>query len=181
MDYSEVTYWKKEGKGFYIVDLSGPEPDIQRVNLTSIRPQEIFEISLNEPLEKIEAKISTWLTSQRKKPVLHLLIKDADYSFDPRKLQELAEILHRKGCLEVRYKRIGLRSGEDIGTSHRIDLAQFNIEQLIRELSSKILLIEEERELAIQIYKVSHKDGEEAMKKFILQNAPDKTSEACSE
>ena len=181
MDYSEVTYWKKEGKGFYIVDLSSSEPDIQRVNLTSIRPQEIFEVSLNEPLEKIEAEILSCSTSQHKKPVLHLLVKDADYSFGHRELQELIKILYEKGCLEVRYKIIGSRGSEDIRTLDRIDVARFNIEQLVRELSSRILLTEEEREMAIQIYKVFHRDGEETMRNFILQNAPGKSLEACSE
>jgi DNA repair exonuclease SbcCD nuclease subunit len=181
MDYSEVAYWKKDGKGFYIVDLSGSEPNVQKVNLTSIRPQEIFEISLNEPLRKIEAEISAWLVSQHKKPVLHLLVKDPDYSLDYRKLQSLINNLYESGCLQVRCKRVVFRSDSDIRTSDRVELTRLNVEQLIRELSSKVLSTEEERELAIQIYKVFHKDGEETMKKFILEKAPNRVEEARSE
>jgi len=160
MSRDEIIYWKNEGKGFYMVDLSGSEPGVQKVNLTSIRPQEICEISLKEPLEKVY----TWIINQHKKPLLHLIIKDHD--FDRRKLNEVIKDMIDRGCLDVKY----ISKGFESRFSPHIDLTRFDIEKLIKDSSSQAGLTEEESNLALQIYRIFHRDGEEALRNFILLN-----------
>ncbi|MDK2783492.1 MAG: repair protein SbcD/Mre11 [Thermococcaceae archaeon] len=46
MRKSEISSWKRHGKGIYIVDLEGDLPEIHQINLESIRPQ--FELSYTQ-------------------------------------------------------------------------------------------------------------------------------------
>ncbi len=41
LDVSEYEYWRKYGKGFYYVDLSGDQPEIQEVDITPISMEKI--------------------------------------------------------------------------------------------------------------------------------------------
>jgi len=75
VEMSEIEEYKKNGKGFYIVDLSGDVPDVQNVNLSCIRPQ--YEIEWESvKLEDLLLAIKDILEKETfaKKPILHIRV-----------------------------------------------------------------------------------------------------------
>jgi len=161
----EIIEWKTEGKGFYLVDLSGSEPVVHRINLNSIRPQEIFTVTLEEAVERV----STWITNQRKAPIIHLLIRDRE--FDPRNIYEIVEKLRRQGALEVRYRRSEPEISETFASIAHLDISKFNIEELIARIAQESGLSKEEAMLAVQIYNEFHKGGIDALVELISNKA----------
>ncbi len=77
IDIIRIDEWedyKKNGKGFYLVDLSADTPVIHKVDLEGIRKHVIMEIDyklLEEELRKISQRVST----EKLKPILHLTVK----------------------------------------------------------------------------------------------------------
>jgi DNA repair exonuclease SbcCD nuclease subunit len=67
----EIEEWKSEGKGFYLVDLSGDEPSVTEVN-TEVIPQEHVKTSL-EDLEDNVIKALGKLP-RNKKSILHVTV-----------------------------------------------------------------------------------------------------------
>jgi DNA repair exonuclease len=63
----DISSWKKDGKGFYIVDFEGDEPSIQKINLDT-RPQ----IEMEVDQDNLASVFNLDLT---KKPSLHLKVK----------------------------------------------------------------------------------------------------------
>jgi len=161
----EIIEWKTEGKGFYLVDLSGSEPVVHRINLNSIRPQEIFTVTLEEAVERV----STWITNQRKAPIIHLLIRDRE--FDPRNIYEIVEKLRRQGALEVRYRRSEPEISETFASIAHLDISKFNIEELIARIAKESGLSKEEAMLAVQIYNEFHNGGIDALVELISNKA----------
>jgi len=161
----EITEWKTQGKGFYLVDLSGSEPVVHRINLNSIRPQEIFTVTLEEAVEKV----STWIADQRKAPIIHLLIRDRE--FDPRNIYEIVEKLRRQGALEVRYRRSEPEISETFASIAHLDISKFNIEELIARIAQESGLSEEEAMLAVQIYNEFRKGEIDALVELISNKA----------
>lgn len=157
----EIQAWKTEGKGFYLVDLSGSEPITHRVNLEVIRPQEIFEISLKGPLEEI----FKWISSQQKKPIVHLIIRDRE--FDLRTVHEIVDKLRWQGCLDVRYRKKIPESITTIRPLTQLEISRLNVEELIKEIASEIGLSEEEIKLALQVYDEFRKGKEEALMELL--------------
>lgn len=68
MRKDEIPSWIKNGKGFYIVDLDGDEPSIEKLDL-EIRPQ--FEIEVKN--DKIEEVLN--FLDLTMKPILHITVK----------------------------------------------------------------------------------------------------------
>jgi len=161
----EIAEWKTEGKGFYLVDLSGSEPVVHKINLDSTRPQEIFRVTLKEAVEKV----STWMADQRKAPIIHLLIRDRE--FDPRTIYEIVEELRRQGALEVRYRRGEPEIGETFASIAHLDISKFNIEELIARIAQDSGLSEEEAKLAVQIYNEFRKGRIDALAELISNKA----------
>jgi len=161
----EITEGKTEGKGFYLVDLSGSEPVVHKINLNSIRPQEIFTVTLEEAVEKV----STWIANQRKAPIIHLLIRDRE--FDPRNIYEIVEKLRRQGALEVRYRRSEPEISETFASIAHLDISKFNIEELIARIAQESGLSEEEAMLAVQIYNEFRKGEIDALVELISNKA----------
>lgn len=161
----EIAEWKREGKGFYLVDLSGSEPVVHKINLDSIRPQEIFRITLKEAVEKV----STWMAGQRKAPIIHLLIMDRE--FDLRSTYEIVEELRRQGALEVRYRRSEPEISETFASIAHLDISKFNIKEIIARIAQESGLSEEEAKLAIQIYNEFRKGGIGALAELISNKA----------
>ncbi len=64
----EISSWSRKGKGFYLVDLDGDEPEVHEVNL-DIRPQVEVEVE-EENLEEILNYVN-----YPKPPILHVTIK----------------------------------------------------------------------------------------------------------
>ncbi len=67
----EISEWKKNGKGFYLVDLSGDEPQVQPVD-TEVIPQELVEAYLKELETKVSAVASK--LPRDKKSILHVIV-----------------------------------------------------------------------------------------------------------
>jgi len=85
----EIEEWRKQGKGFYVVDLGGDEPTIHRVDLTSIRPQieaEVDYLKLIDELKKLQAQVK----NLPKKPILHLYVKGKNV--DRRRVLEAVQL-----------------------------------------------------------------------------------------
>ncbi len=71
----EISDWKRNGKGFYLVDLSGDVPDVQEVNL-NVRPQ--LEVEVNyERLEEEVGRVVAGLEGGVK-PVVHVKVKGSN-------------------------------------------------------------------------------------------------------
>jgi DNA repair exonuclease SbcCD nuclease subunit len=71
---SEVGEWRKNGKGFFIVDVDDGKVDVQPINLESIRPQ--LEVKLKYSIldEELERLVNTFGAFE-KKPLLHVRVK----------------------------------------------------------------------------------------------------------
>ena len=72
MRRDEIESWNKAGKGFFIVDLEGDEPEIHRINI-DIRPQYVIKVDLTK--NKIEDVLLKYMSiKHRKLPILHIFI-----------------------------------------------------------------------------------------------------------
>jgi len=70
----EIADWKKQGKGFYIVDLDEDEAKVTNVNLERIRPQ--MEITFNYAhLKKMLETFVESLAGSQKSPVVHVCVE----------------------------------------------------------------------------------------------------------
>jgi len=70
----EIADWKKQGKGFYIVDLDEDEAKVTNVNLERIRPQ--MEITFN--YAHLKKELETFVESlagSQKSPVVHVCVE----------------------------------------------------------------------------------------------------------
>lgn len=84
----EINSWKKKGKGFYLVDLEGDEPEIHKISL-DIRPQieiEVDEKMLGEVLNHVDYP---------RPPVAHITVKGENINRQ-RAIEKLNELLRDK-------------------------------------------------------------------------------------
>ncbi|MGQ4833071.1 MAG: metallophosphoesterase [Candidatus Asgardarchaeia archaeon] len=75
--FDEVEDYKKNKKGFYIVDFSDSEVDVQKVDLSSTRPFETFSIDVQEvdkKLSEIYSLLENICNNAHKKPVVRITI-----------------------------------------------------------------------------------------------------------
>jgi len=80
LDIIRIDEWDdyvKNGKGFYIIDLSSDEPIVHKVNLENIRPHVIIEVDYRE-LDKKISDILSMITKYSMKPILHLTIRGSN-------------------------------------------------------------------------------------------------------
>ena len=74
----EVYDYKKQGKGFYIIDMDGDLPEVHKINLEGIRPFEDVEINANkfdsdlEDVKNIAIKLDS---KDTKKPIIYVRLK----------------------------------------------------------------------------------------------------------
>ncbi|MBD3190510.1 MAG: metallophosphoesterase [Candidatus Heimdallarchaeota archaeon] len=74
----EIHDFKEKGKGFNLVDLSGDEPDIQFINIETIRHFEYYKIQVEKfqkELEKMIEKIKTITKTTPKKPMVKCVVE----------------------------------------------------------------------------------------------------------
>ncbi|MEM2080233.1 MAG: DNA repair exonuclease [Nitrososphaerota archaeon] len=164
----EVATWVRDGKGFYLIDLTSTELEPTPINLEHVRPQAIHEIHLSQPI----TEIVEWVSRQNKKPIVHLNIKDS--AVDAKKLREVIDELRSRGCLDVRYRR----TVEETVASFEQLLVRgqpvFDIEAVIKQSISEAQLSEQEAELTLILYKIFHNEGEHALREYILKKAGEK-------
>ena len=76
---NELEGYKKNGKGFYLVDIGGDQPEIEKINLKLPREfikESIKYIELQEEINRINNHIETL----DKKPILNLTVHGGNFS-----------------------------------------------------------------------------------------------------
>ena len=63
-----------DGRGFYLVDLTGDEPVLHRVKLESTRPQYVIEATVDKLQYQIELLTAKESSGWRKRPLIHVLL-----------------------------------------------------------------------------------------------------------
>ncbi|MEM1619433.1 MAG: exonuclease SbcCD subunit D [Fervidicoccaceae archaeon] len=71
LNRGEIESWRREGKGFYLVDLSGDEARIERVDL-DVRPQIAIEGELGEVLTSLGRELGAL---ERRRPLVFLEVE----------------------------------------------------------------------------------------------------------
>jgi DNA repair exonuclease SbcCD nuclease subunit len=80
---SDIPSWRKDGKGFFLVDFDGDEPKVQRVDL-NVRPQIDLELEvmdrggLSNALKALNENLASTSKLSNKLPIIHLNIKCRD-------------------------------------------------------------------------------------------------------
>jgi DNA repair exonuclease SbcCD nuclease subunit len=80
---SDIPSWRKDGKGFFLVDLDGDEPKVQKVDL-NVRPQIDLELNvmdrgeLSNALKVLNENLTSISKLSKKLPIIHLNIKCRD-------------------------------------------------------------------------------------------------------
>ncbi len=98
---NELEGYKKNGKGVYLVDIGGDQPEIENINLKLPREfikENIKYIELQEEIKRINSHIDTL----DKKPILNLTVHGGNFS-----RSEVYETLNKafsNNCLSVRPK-----------------------------------------------------------------------------
>ncbi|MCD6368908.1 MAG: exonuclease SbcCD subunit D [Thermoproteales archaeon] len=127
----EYNEYRKNGKGFYIVDLSGDQPYVHEINLENIRPHLEFKVKSSENFDKEFAKIMEKIRSIRfnKKPVIHLEIKTSS-SINRVFLQKLISKYIEPYALGVRWQLEEKPLTPDLLT---LEMDKISIKDLLRE------------------------------------------------
>jgi DNA repair exonuclease SbcCD nuclease subunit len=126
----EVAGYKKNGKGFYLVDLDGDSPSIQKIDLKLAREvikKRIYYFKLEEELSDLQKCLSQ-LTQ---KPVLHLTVEGGN--FDRSEVYEFVNNALADLCLSLRpnYKPDDVFDFEtDIGSSDGLNFREIIKERL---------------------------------------------------
>ncbi len=98
---NEFEGYKKNGKGFYLVDISGDMPEIEKIDLKLPREFLKESIQYNQLQEEI-SRINSHIKNLSKKPLLNLTVQGGNFS-----RSEVYEILNQafsNNCLSVRSK-----------------------------------------------------------------------------
>ncbi len=70
----EIAGWKKQGKGFFIVDINGEKVQVTDANLECIRPQMDVKLDYERFKEELGGLVGS-LSSCRKLPVVHVCVE----------------------------------------------------------------------------------------------------------
>lgn len=105
LNFEEIRRWKKEGKGFFIVDMSADEPVVHQVDL-DIRTQEIFEISSEEDIRNLAKEIEAFITSffLDRKPIVNIEIKESGESLRKTLLKYVERWQKAGAIISLHYK-----------------------------------------------------------------------------
>lgn len=72
MRRDEVKSWVKDGRGFYIVDFDGEDPEVHKINV-DVRPQ--YEVEVDLTRENLQESLFKYLNlAGRKTPILHIYV-----------------------------------------------------------------------------------------------------------
>jgi DNA repair protein SbcD/Mre11 len=120
----EVAGYKKNGKGFYLVDLNGDSPSVQNIDLKL--PREVIKKRIQYfKLEKELLDLQECLNQLTKKPVLHLTVEGGN--FDRSEVYETVTNALAELCLSLRpnYKPDDVLGSEiDIGSSEGLNFRE---------------------------------------------------------
>lgn len=110
---NEVEGYKKNGKGFYLVDMSGDLPEIEKIDLEL--PREFIKESIHfHELEESVTRIKTYIQTLKVKPLLQLTVEGGNLSRS--ELYETINDAFADICLSVRpnYRPDSLLDDESI-------------------------------------------------------------------
>jgi len=127
--------YKSRGKGFYVVDLGGDEPDIQPVNLERIRPfiEDSFNVSeLDEHIQLIKDNIR----ELEKRPILYLSI--AGKSYDISTIHNKISSAFRDVILYLKPRYTTETETADISVSGEFDISDLIRESLRKEAPERV-------------------------------------------
>jgi exonuclease SbcD len=158
---AEIEGWSRSGKGFLLIDLSSDEPIVQEVNLSSIRPQKLISVDVND-LERALVDAAEWSSAQRKKPIIHVRVRgrNIDRQLILRTIQEklMDRVLH--------YRYEVLEELEEVGEAEEIPA--IDVRAIIRGYLISKGLHEDDAELAVAIYDAYVGRGVEEVERLIL-------------
>lgn len=158
IDIIRVDEWKdyiRNGKGFYLVDISKREPVIHKVDLEGIRPHIIVEVDykhLEAKLKEILARID----KGKPKPILHLMVKGE--RIDKTQVQRLLLRILQGRVLAWRLK---FQETPRIVKGQEPVMERIDLEKLVKTMIKD----EEVAELALKLIEpLSQGDVEQALK-----------------
>jgi len=126
---NEYDDWKRNGKGFFMVDLSGDTPDVRKIDTE--KPREIIRETLDANVlkEKID-DIRRNLSQLKKKPLLFLKIKGDD--FERSALHDMISSKISDLVLSLRISYESASGSEQVSSSGGFELPR--IHEMIKEL-----------------------------------------------
>jgi DNA repair exonuclease SbcCD nuclease subunit len=126
---NEVEGYKKNGKGFYLVDMGGDVPEIEKINLEMSR-EFIKEAVQYSKLEEEIKHLNDLIAQMNKKPILNLTVTGGNFS-----RSEIYDIINNAladNCLSVR-SRYKPELVEEIMDLEKYEKDALNINRMIKE------------------------------------------------
>ena len=161
---NEVEGYKKKGKGFYLVDISGDMPEIENINLKL--PREFLKETINfNKLQEELSRLTQYIFNLNKKPILMVTVEGGNFS-----RSEVYETLNQSlsdSCLAVRsnYKPTPDENDNNLFESGKKALdIQNMIEHHLKDFNNH-----EDNELATNLLK-ELSDGDLKTAETIVQN-----------
>ncbi|MCS7118295.1 MAG: DNA repair exonuclease [Thaumarchaeota archaeon] len=154
----EVEYWERFGKGFVFVDLSGDEPQVHDVKLSSVRPQRVSEVP-HQDIAKALDELREWASGSPKKPIVHVRVRGRDV--DRGKVVGALEGALKGLVLLYRYEVI------EEGGDEAFEPKSLDIPSILREYVRSRGLGPEVAELAVRVYEAYRSGGEDAVEELI--------------
>ncbi|MCD6428500.1 MAG: DNA repair exonuclease [Desulfurococcales archaeon] len=99
----EITSWREEGKGFYIVDLSSGEAIVHKVDL-EVRPQAVVKTDYRRFKEDLKLTLNSLGRSSRK-GIIHAWIT-VPYNLKDDIVREVRKVVSDRAYVRVRLERI---------------------------------------------------------------------------
>ncbi|MHA1594043.1 MAG: metallophosphoesterase family protein [Candidatus Baldrarchaeia archaeon] len=149
--------FRRRGKGFYIVDISGDEVEVHRINIESVRPHLIEEVNVENMDGQLEALLRKLRSFEGKKPVLHLLVKGKHYNISLIHNKILRKLSNHALTVRINY------SIEEERTSEVLRSDNINV----RDLLEKAIKSKELAELAYELFCLLSRDEIEGARKVI--------------
>ena len=145
---NELEGYRKNGKGFYLVDVGGDQPEIEKINLKLPREFIKENIKYSELQEEI-SKINNHIKTLDKKPILNLTVHGGNFSRS--EVYEKLNKAFKDNCLSLRPKYLPdiLENTPNLSDMPRDAL---DIKKMIRG-SLEDFKNEEVSELATDLYK----------------------------
>lgn len=126
---NELDGYKKNGKGFYLVDIGGDLPEIQNIDLEL--PREFLKETIQYTQLKEEiVRIDGYIKTLAKKPVLNLTVTGGNFS-----RSEVYEIVNKSfsnECLSIRSKYLPDAQEEEFNFEN-MERDALNIKRMINE------------------------------------------------
>ena len=143
----EVKAWREVGKGFYLVDLSGDEPSLHKVDLDTVRPQIEATVKYGE-LRQGLAQLIEEAKACRKPPIIHLRVEGS--RIDRRRVYEEAQAALAPYALTWRPEFVE----EERPTGHDVKRS-LDLKQLLEEALGSLELAQ----LAYELFKLLREPG----------------------